>query len=308
MGMALRQAEVASAVIGHDKDAGASKAAKKLGAVDRTDWNLISACEESQLIILAIPIDGIKHTLEALAPYLQPGCVIVDTASLKQPVMALADEILPDKVYFVGMNPIIGDVGEGGTDAARADLFHKRLFCMTPSPKAEPDVVKLVSDLITILGGKPLFMDPVEHDGLMGAVDQLPSLLALTLLETVVNQPSWRELRKVAGGAFEAGSQLVSEDPMALSESFLSNRDNVLRWIDGFSASLASVRQALTEDDAEQLTERFDVLIRSRRKWLLDRAEGQWETAGTVEMPERPNLLVDTFLGGLWRKRKKPDE
>jgi prephenate dehydrogenase len=42
IGMALRQAEVASIVVGHDKEPGVSRQAKKQEAVDRTDWNRLA--------------------------------------------------------------------------------------------------------------------------------------------------------------------------------------------------------------------------------------------------------------------------
>jgi prephenate dehydrogenase len=221
--------------------------------------------------------------------------------------MAWADEILSDEVHFVGMNPIIAgtDVTTGGLDAARADLFQKGLFCLVPSPKADPSVVQLASNLVAVLGAKPLFVDAAEHDGLMGAVDHLPPLLALTLMEATVHQPAWRELRKVAGAAFETTTYLTSNDPTVYADLFQANRDNVLRWIDAFAASLASVRQALVEDDPEALTDRFEVLIEERNRWLRDRAEGQWEMDSGAEALPRPNLFVDTFLGGLWRKRAK---
>jgi prephenate dehydrogenase len=309
IGMALRQAEVASVVIGHDKEPGVGRQAKKLEAVDRTDWNLVSACEESDLIILAIPAGGIEPTLKAIGPYLRPGCVIADTASLKVPVMAWADEILPQGVQFVGMDPIIGETGTvtGGLDAARADLFRDRVICLILSSKTQPGVVDLAANLVAILGARPLFMDAAEHDGLMGAVDHLPSFLALTLLDTVIRQPTWRELRKMAGAAFETGTQLTSGGATAYCDLFLSNRDNVLRWIDAFSASLASMRQALAADDRETLSESFEALMTERNKWLRDRAAGQWEADTASELPEKPNLFADMFLGSLGRKRPRKD-
>jgi prephenate dehydrogenase len=310
IGMALRQAEVASIVVGHDKEPGVSRQAKKQEAVDRTDWNLVSACEEADVIILAIPTAGIEATLKAIAPYVRPGCVIVDTASLKVPVMAWAEEILPEEVHFVGMDPIIGETTAlaGGLEAARADLFHNRLICLALTPKTEPSVVDLATNLVAILGAKPLFMDAAEHDGLMGAVDQLPSLLALTLLDTVVEQPAWRELRKMAGASFETGTNLTSNDPAAYSALFLSNRDNVLRWIDSFSASLASMRQTLAAGEQKPLTECFKTLIEERNRWLHDREQGVWETTAVGEMPPKPNVLADMFLGGLGRKRPKKED
>lgn len=309
IGLALRQSDVTSTLIGHDKDSGASRQAKKLNAVDKTDWNLISACEESDLIILSIPISGIQETLKAIAPYVRPGCTILDTASLKAPVLSWADELLPPQVHYVGLDPILAaEAGaSGGPERARADLFQNRLFCVVPSAKADPEVVQVVANFVAVLGGKPLFMDAVEHDGLMSGTDQLPPVLALALLDTVTKQPTWRELRKVAGAAFESGTFLSSNDPEAYSELFLMNSDNVVRWINDLISSLISIRETITAGDGKILADRFEALMVQRNKWLADRAQGQWDTDPSMAMPPKPNLMVDTFLGGLWRKRQKRD-
>jgi prephenate dehydrogenase len=193
-------------------------------------------------------------------------------------------------------------------EAAHADLFRKGIFCLTPSPTADPAAVKLVSDLVVILGARPVYFDPAEHDGLVAAMDHLPVLLSQALMETVTYQPSWRELRKVAGAAFEINSQLVSTEPPGFGQVCLTNRDNIVRWVDAFVAVLSSLRQNLLDGDGETLDQRFESAADERARWLHDREEGQWEGDKGVEMPEKPNLIADAFLGGLWRKRGKKDE
>jgi len=309
IGLALRQADVVSAVVGHDKEVSVAKAAKKLGAVDQTDWNLISACEDSDLVILSIPFGDIEPTLKALGSYLRPGCVLMDTATLKEPVLAWADEILPDEIHFVGSNPVIVQSveGQGGLESARVDLFQNGLFCLTPSPKADPKAVKLATDLITILGAKPVFFDAAEHDGMMAGVEHLPPILALSLLEVVTRQPSWRDMRRVAGGAFGAATYLPAGEPIAYGDLIQANRDNVLRWLDAFSASLASVRQLVAEGEPEAIAEHFNTVLEERERWMQDRASGNWE-GDRQELPEKPNILRDAFLGGLGRKRPQKKE
>jgi prephenate dehydrogenase len=304
-GLALRQAGVADTVVGHDCDPEANRLAKKLGAVDRTDWNLISACEHSDLVILATPVGAIQELLQALGPDLRSGSVVIDTASLKGPVLDWAEEHLPDHVHFIGGNPIITRaVEEGGTRAARADLFRGGLFCLTPSPRANAHALKLATDLVNILGAEPLFCDPQEHDGLLAAVEHLPSLLSFALLETVVPRPNWREMRKVAGPTFELATRLTMSDPRTEADLFVSNRENLLRWMDLFLGALASIREQLAGDEAEILGKRFTELQIKRNEWFADRSRGHWDHPLQQELPERPSLL-DGLIGGGLRKKLK---
>jgi prephenate dehydrogenase len=306
LGLALRQAEVTSAVVGHDRDRKLSGEAKASGAVDRTEWNLISAVEKSDIVILSEPIDALPATMQAIGPYLRPGCVVMDTAPLKGPVLAWAAEYLPEQVHFVGTNPILPF--SAGSEPARADVFQRSPFCIVPSSTADEASVRLISDLIGILGAQPLFLDATEHDGLLGGVEHLPRLLAVALMELAVQQPSWRELRRVAGPAFEASTRLVEEGAGSLSLLAISNRENLLRWIDDYSAVLISLRQALTEGEAqaEALTERFQVAGEERRRWRADQAAGRWQEGPAAEMPARPSFF-DAFLGSFWRKRSRKE-
>lgn len=309
MGLALRNANLTSAVVGHDIDRSVAGKAKKVGAVDRTDWNLLSACDGADLVILATPVDAIEPTLEAIGPELRPGCVVIDTATIKEPVMAWAAAMLPDGIHFVGGDPLPGPAAAGlsGVDAARADLLENALFCVVPSPSANEEAVKLAIDLVQIFGAKPLFLDAVEHDGLVAAVEHLPMILALALTETLVHQPAWRELRKVAGASLETGTKLAATDPIAHGAVSVANRDNLMRWIDTYIASLSSIRTALETGEAEEMTKRFQTAFTERAKWLHDWTGGQWFEGPRTEMPARSSML-DTFVGSFWRRKPKKED
>lgn len=308
IGLALRKADVTSAVIGHDSRRGAANEAKRIGAVDKADWNLISACEDADLVILAAPVRAIEESLKVLGPNLRPGCVVLDTASVKEPVMAWAAASLPEQVHFVGGNPILSRAtrGQWGVENARADLFDGALFCLVPAPETDPEAIQLVSNMATILGSKPLFMDAVEHDGLLAAVEHLPTLLSLAMLETVIDQPAWRELRKVAGPAFESSTQLVTANSVAHSDLSVLNRENVVRWIDAMSASLSSLREVLSEGEVDPLDDRLLHALEERLKWLHDRGEAMWYEGPDTEMPTRTSL-TDALLGSFWRRKPKEE-
>ena len=307
IGLALHQAEADLEIVGHDRERGAANQAKKIGAVDKTAWNLISACEDADLIVIAIPVGGIKDTLAAIGPYLKPGCLITDTASIKSPVMEWAEEILPGEVNFVGGDPIVANAGtEEGIDAASADLFSGAVYCLTPAAGAAPDAVRLASDFVYLLGAKPYFLDPLEHDGLMAGVDHLPFVLSTALLEIATESPSWREMRRLAGGAFENATRFVSADPATYRDACLVNSENIVRWIDACSEKMGELKETILAGDAEKLEQIFEEAMIARMRWLRAREAGDWE-GQSAEMPSMTGFMGRVFGLGRLGKREKQD-
>jgi prephenate dehydrogenase len=296
IGLALRQADLEQPlfIVGHDKDPKHAGAAKKLKAVDKTNWNLVGACEDADILILAIPMNGIEDTMRAVASYLKQGCVITDTASLKDQVVGWADELLPETVSFVGGNPLVASTG-AGPDAADGALFGDSLYCITPAPSAHPDAVSLVSSLVSLLGAQPYYLDAAEHDGLIAGAEHLPKALALALASGTMDENSWREMRKLAGGSYELITGLIGEDPDALADLLLANKDNLVRWLDAYTVALRDVRDLVIEGDHEPLAQSIDQAVVTRRQWLRDQSD-MFSEIKSSEL-ERTSFMRQMFLG-----------
>jgi len=306
IGLALKQQNDPPRVLAHDKDLANAKAAVKMGAFDKAEWNLINACEPADLIILATPLAGVRQTLEAIAPYLKEGVVISDTATSKAVTLAWADELLPDHAHFVGGNPVVHPPGAGHEHAA-ADLFAGRLYCLTPAPSADEDAVQLLVNLIGLLKAEPFFLDAAEHDGLLAATEHLPALLSVALLKTVTGQESWRELRKLAGKRFEQVTAGAVEDPDTLASNFLENSDTLLRWLDRYVAQLNRLRAMLANDATDQtepLAQIVDEAVVDRVNWLKDLEKGDFTDPELVAPKvETPGLLSQMIGFGRLRRR-----
>lgn len=277
LGLALKKTKDAIRVLGHDKDLVNAKAGVKQGAFDRAEWNLVNACEQADLIILAIPLNGVRATLEAVAPYLKQGAVISDTVANKAFVLAWAEELLPEHVHFVGGNPIVQPAGSGHGHAT-ADLFRQKLYCLIPAPSADEQAVQLVVGLVNLLEATPFFLDASEHDGLVAAVTHLPALLSAALVRSLIDLGSWREMRKVAGGLFERVSSGAAGDPEVLKDDLLANRDNLIRWLDTYMTQLQELRALLTsaDDSDENLVGLLDKAIVERQNWQTDYEQGRF--------------------------------
>ncbi|HEX9922721.1 MAG TPA: prephenate dehydrogenase/arogenate dehydrogenase family protein [Anaerolineae bacterium] len=276
LGLALKQINDAPRLLGHDKDLAKAKAAAKAGAFDKAEWNLINACEPADLIILAMPLNGIRPTLETIAPYLKEGAVISDTARSKKAPLEWAEALLPEHVHFVGGDPIVNPPGLG-YEYASADLFRHKLYCLTPASSAHEQAVQLMVSVAQLVGAEPFFLDATEHDGLVTAVEQLPILLSTMLLKTLSNQTSWREARKMASNLFEQVSAGAAGDPDAIKEDFINGRHNLVHWLDLFMAQLRQVRAQLTDETLadsevarEALAKMLDQAVVERHNWLKD--------------------------------------
>jgi prephenate dehydrogenase len=306
IGLALKKGKLDIEIVGHDKDLGVAGRALKRGAVDKTEWNLLNACDNAGLIVLALPLAAIANTLTALKLYVQPGVIITDTATSKVPVLECAQD-LPRGVEFVGGNPVIHAqrvVTGRGIDAADAALLQGATYCLVPSVTASPQAIDTLTGFVNLLGAKSYFIEAAEHDGLMVGVQHFPAFLATAYAAAVIQSQGWRERGKLAGAAFRAATELAPEDKQTAREEFFSHREDLTRWIDLTIAKLREMREMLGRDDTAAVEALVQTVGDERAKWL----SGKLDDASTPE-PERESIQSQTarlFLGGLANRQKKP--
>ena len=279
IGLGLKAMEQDYVIFGHDKERKAMDRALKIGAVDKTHWNLISSCENADMIILAIPINDIAPTLKALKQDLKPGCLIMDTAPLKRPVQEAANEYLPNNVHFIGSDPVLtADEGLTAIDASAA-LFKETTWTLCPLESANTEAVRIATNMISALGATPYFLSPEEHDGLMAAAESLPLMISGALMHTVSSAESWREIRRMAGAQFGRTTQMPDFDPESLTETVFDNRDNVLHWLKMMQAELQGWAQALEAEDRESISEWFAAAQEARQQWQKLQTSHDWDNA-----------------------------
>ena len=303
IGLALRRYPEKVTVVGHDPSPDLSSKAKRAGAVERTEWNLINTIGTADRIVLALPLNEIRPTLEAIKADLQPACVILDTADVKAPVMQWAAEILPPEVHFVGGHPVLlTDALDPGS--ARADLFEGKLFCLTPDARTEAAGVRLAADIVEAVGAKPYFMDAHEHDGLVAGAENLPSLLASALMSVTSGSQGWKEMRKLAGNQYFASTLLMAGSGKQVAAEALSNRENAVYWLDAVVAELTSYREQLLAGNTERLEEGVDRGLQAGEGWVNASLSGNWEIDGLPPTPQVGMGMRELFFGRLGKPRE----
>ncbi|MBI1886231.1 MAG: prephenate dehydrogenase/arogenate dehydrogenase family protein [Chloroflexi bacterium] len=256
LGLAIKAARLDRLeVVGYDHDRGVAGKARKIGAVDHTASNLKRAVSEAGLVIIATPILAVREVLGEIAPHLAEGTIVTDTGSTKGSIMGWAQELLPPTVNFIGGHPMAGKETQG-IDHAEATLFANKAYCLCPSINAGESAVGIMIGLAHLIGARPLFIDPAEHDQYVAAVSHLPLVLSTALFTLVRFSPGWEDIAPLAASGFHDLTRLTSGDPGMSHDICLTNREALTHWIDRLQAELRRYRE-LVSADGDQLFEAF---------------------------------------------------
>jgi prephenate dehydrogenase len=313
IGLALKAHEVNVRRVGHDKDPQAAKESQKLGAVDDVKYNLPASIRDAKIVILALPLAAVRETLEIIAPDLQEGTLVLDTAPAKSTVAAWAKELLPPGRFYIGLTPAINPQylhgTEFGVSAARADLFEHGLMVVNAPYGTPGNAFNLAMELVHLMGAMPLLMDTVEADGIFSAMHVLQQLAAAALLEATVDKPGWLEARKLAGRPYASVTAGVAyhDDVDSLGETALQNRENIVRLLNGYISSLIQLRDEIDASDRGAVTARLAEALQGRIRWFDERIAAEWlkGEAQPIDAPSFGDRVNQMLLGGLMTDRTK---
>lgn len=269
VGLALKAATSEIPVMGHDPDPERVKRASRLGAIDKSHWNLLTACDGADLILLDLSLDQMEPTLAALNDELGEKTVLLDTCPIKRPVVEIAQRVLSAPSRFVGGHLVTRTSGGNG-EAFDVAAVKKAAFYLVALPDTAPDALDMAANLALAIGAKPQFVDAAEHDGLVAATSQLVLLSALVLADTLTDQHGERDRQGAVGAEYAALALVLSQTQMTPLE-LLSNRDNLVRWFDALSARWATWRRALVDDD-KALGDKVERVTAVCDEWLQGEA------------------------------------
>jgi len=263
--LALKQAKLATQVVGVGRNAANLKLALERGAIDSIAPDPATAARGADLILVATPVAQFPSVFASLA---DAKAVITDGGSTKRDVIAAARTALGKKVaQFVPAHPIAG-AENSGVGAASAELFRNRRVVLTPlRENSKPDIAK-VEAAWSACGARVSRMDPEEHDAVLATVSHLPHVLAYALVHGVAKRNNSEQLFSFAAGGFRDFTRIASSHPEMWRDICLANRDRVLQELKSYANELGSIRKLIQKGDAAGLEKVFAAAREARNKWI----------------------------------------
>jgi len=247
VGLGLKRRGLPLRIGGYDLLPEVLELAQAQGVIDFICPSL-AACADAELIVLATPPHALYRCFQELAPHLKSRTVLTDVASVKAPVLAWAQTILPHPQRFVGGHPIAG-TGRSGLQAARADLFEGAQWVLTPTAYTDPAAQQQVEWLVRSLGAVPVWIEAEQHDKEFALLSFVPHCVAFSLQSLHRQHPTFLQ----GGSSWRDATRVAESDPALWAELLLLNRQFTAEHLTALIAHLNRLAQLLEKGDEKSL-------------------------------------------------------
>lgn len=266
LGLALKKTGADIEVIGFARRPEVASRALDIGAIDRAEGSLAAACKDADAVFIATPTLAVRELFAEIGGHLRDGAIVTDTASTKSMVMGWAADVLPPSVNFVGGHPMAGKESSG-IGAADGDLFTGCTYCLVPGRHADSGAVAEMEGMVQRIGANPLVIEADEHDNLVAGISHLPMLVSVALMATAAKSQAWPSMMQLASTGFHDLTRLASSDPRMWRDICITNKGNIIKWIDIYIEELGKLRRQVDEG-GDDLEDALSQLKKEREAWL----------------------------------------
>lgn len=297
-GLAIKNFFPDLTVVGVDYDEEINKALRR-GAVDEgyKPGELSGAVKESDLVVLATPIDEIIRIIEQLAGKVEKEAVVMDLGSTKGEVCGAGwTKFDCAQAEFVGGHPMTG-AEIRGIAGAHPLLFENSVFVLV-TPEGEPTPgSRRLEDFIAGLGAEPRYLNPERHDAIVAKVSHLPQLISVGLMELVGDESDPEDYLSLAGGGFRDMTR-IADSPFDIWDDIFETNEELIEEVGiEFLDKLREIVRSLQEEGLEKTFEEASKLRAELPKSRKGISSSTFKIA--VMVPDRPGALgeLTSILG-----------
>lgn len=253
VGLGLMGGSMAMALNGHcrrllgiDAQPSTVELAVKKSIVDLVDREPGKLIPMADIIILALPIPSALSFLEKLPAIMPKPCIVLDLSSTKRAIIEAMAK-LPERFDPIGGHPICGKE-QLQLSHAEGSLYFNAPFILSPLSRTSPEALSAAEEILSVLGARPVLLDPSTHDRVLATVSHLPFLLASALAHITP-----QEYAPFIGPGFRSSSRLAATPSGMMMGVLQTNRDNILNALKSVQEELERLSTALINNDYESI-------------------------------------------------------
>ncbi|WP_454046471.1 prephenate dehydrogenase [Chryseobacterium sp. Marseille-Q8038] len=253
MALKLREKNLASFIYGIDNNTQHISDALELKIID-AGVDLEHGIKNSDLIILAIPVDAARKLLPTVLDLVSDQQTVMDAGSTKAGIVnAVKDH--PKRSRFVAFHPMWG-TENNGPKSAIAESFSGKAGVICNKEESAGDALSTVEKVVNVLDMHMIYMDAKDHDVHTAYISHISHITSYALANTVLEKEREEEtIFQLASSGFSSTVRLAKSHPEMWVPIFKQNKENVLDVLNEHISQLRKFKSALEKENYEYLEE-----------------------------------------------------
>ncbi|WP_114821231.1 prephenate dehydrogenase [Chryseobacterium sp. KLBC 52] len=253
MALKLREKNIASFIYGIDNNTQHISDALELKIID-AGVDLEHGIKNSDLIILAIPVDAARKLLPSVLDLVTDQQTVMDAGSTKAGIVnAVKDH--PKRSRFVAFHPMWG-TENNGPKSAIAESFSGKAGVICNKEESAEDALNIVEQVVNALDMHMIYMDAQDHDVHTAYISHISHITSYALANTVLEKEREEEtIFQLASSGFSSTVRLAKSHPEMWVPIFKQNKENVLDVLNEHISQLRKFKSALEKENYEYLEE-----------------------------------------------------
>ena len=252
-GLVMKEHHIASKVTGVDNNEQHCITAFSCGLVDQIK-KLDDSLEKCDLVILAMPVNGIIKILPSVLDKIKEHTVVMDAGSTKESIIEVVKDH-PKRGRFVATHPMWG-TENSGPEAAKKDAFKHKATIICNKGESDNDALDLVTNVYMKLGMHIIYMEAKEHDVHVAYISHISHITSFALANTVLEKEKEEDaIFELASAGFESTVRLANSNPATWASIFMENRENVLDVLNEHISQLRKFKSSLEKENYTYLEE-----------------------------------------------------
>lgn len=253
MALKLREKNIASFIYGIDNSQQHINEALDLKIID-AGADLEQGIKDSDLIILAIPVDAARKLLPDVLDLVSDQQTVMDAGSTKAGVVG-AVKNHPKRSRFVAFHPMWG-TENNGPKSAIAESFAGKAGVICNKEESAEDALNIVENIVNALEMHPIYMNAEDHDIHTAYISHISHITSYALANTVLEKEREEEtIFQLASSGFSSTVRLAKSHPEMWVPIFKQNKENVLDVLNEHITQLRKFKSALEKENFEYLEE-----------------------------------------------------
>ncbi|GAA5101604.1 prephenate dehydrogenase [Chryseobacterium ginsengisoli] len=249
----LRKKGIADFIYGIDNSNEHLNEALELKIID-AKVDLEYGIKNSDLIILAIPVDAARKLLPNVLDLISDNQTVMDAGSTKAGIVnAVKDH--PKRSRFVAFHPMWGTENNGPKSAV-SESFSGKAGVICNKEESADDALQLVEKIVESLDMHLIYMNAEDHDVHTAYISHISHITSYALANTVLEKEREEEtIFQLASSGFSSTVRLAKSHPEMWVPIFKQNKENVLDVLNEHIAQLRKFKAALEKENFEYLGE-----------------------------------------------------